>query len=378
MATIEKRPYKKKTYRGRASYIDSYDSQGNPIYKRKDFTRPTAKEAKKAAEDFERIKAMGVDINKRNMLVADWLQEWWDSTCSRREREGKPYSSNTILSYTYPLKYLKETYGDLTLGKAENLPEKAEAALWYKTESVGTARTRRAVLNMALQEALFKKYISHNPLTRVKPFNTARRSAESIRTFEPHEIKQLFKLAEGTTIEHAVRIHLALGCRAGELLALRWTDIDWKDNVVHIRHSVNHITKQLSDTKNHKIRRVDVSPETLRQFQLQRESIPVQFIDDFVFPTNMGRMPMVTVYTFKLKVIYKKMGLKSEKNAKLQPTHIFRHTRAKMLLDEGHSMAKVAQYLGHTDYATTANYYKHFSIDSLKDMATSVDKYLAV
>jgi len=378
MATVDKRKSTKKSFRGRASYIDSYDSEGKPIYKQKTFTRPTAKEAKKAAENFERIKAMGVDMNKRNMLVADWLQEWWDSTCKRRERDGIPYATNTTKSYSIAIKFLKESYADLTLSQAENLPEKAEEAFWYKTDSIKTAQGRRVVLNMALQEALFNNYVSYNPLTRVKPIKSIRRGAEDVRTFEPHEITELFKLAEGTTIEHTVRIHLSLGCRAGELLALRWTDIDWKNKVVHIRHSVNPTTKKLSDTKNHETRMVDVSRETMREFQLQKASIPVDFIDNFVFPTDMGRMPMVAVYTDKLKRIYTKMGLKSEINSKLAPTHIFRHTRAKILFDAGFTMPKVAQYLGHKDYATTANYYKHFSRGSLQDMATSVDKYLAV
>ncbi|MED5101118.1 tyrosine-type recombinase/integrase [Niallia sp. FSL W8-0177] len=171
------------------------------------------------------------------------------------------------------------------------------------------------------------------------------------------------------------------GLRAGELLALKWKDIDFEEHTINITKTYYN---PKNNTKNFQllppktkgsIRKIDVEEEvinTLKKHQLRQKEIKLQlgkdyYDKDFVF----GRLNAPYFgYPHFIKTIENRMEslLKKTPNIHKRLTpHSLRHTHTSLLAEAGVELLQIMDRLGHTEDETTTQVYLHITKDRKKE-----------
>lgn len=164
------------------------------------------------------------------------------------------------------------------------------------------------------------------------------------------------------------KLIIATGMRRGECCGLKWSDIDYEKNSIHIQRNVVKITGEdiiVKDTKTAAgARYVYFSPEMeslLKEYHRecvwQANAYENRKLtdDDFVFRKHDSQDPMTpSTFTWRFKLILKKNGLPEKLNV-----HSLRHSNASLLIANGADVATVAGLLGHSQPSTTLDIYTH-------------------
>lgn len=173
---------------------------------------------------------------------------------------------------------------------------------------------------------------------------------------------------ESLKYETYYKLIIATGMRRGECCGLKWSDIDYEKNSIHIQRNVVKITGEdiiVKDTKTAAgDRYVYFSPEMeslLKEYQRecvwQADAYENRKLteDDFVFRRHDSEDPMTpSTFTWRFKMILKKNGLPEKLNV-----HSLRHSNASLLIAGGADVATVASLLGHSQPSTTLDIYTH-------------------
>jgi integrase len=239
------------------------------------------------------------------------------------------------------------------------------------TLSPTTIHHRHTVLKTALRQAVRDGVLSRNPADRVDP---PKRGTRQLQAIDEAAAQKLIAGFEGSNLEMLVWLALNTGARLGELLALRWSDLDTQRQVVHVsRTVVEHMTKtgsekwfDFKEPKNGKGRAVEIDAETVKRLRAhkraqsqQRLTFGIAWADhDLAFPnvTNLRSVnpgeptrPSSISRTFRHRV--EGLGLPGIR------FHDLRHAHATMLLRQGFPAHLVSRRLGHSDVAITLRVY---------------------
>jgi integrase len=155
----------------------------------------------------------------------------------------------------------------------------------------------------------------------------------------------------------------ATGCRRGEVLALRWSDI--RDGAAFVDRSLSQTRAGLifKSTKTERPRRIELPPTTLpvlachreRQDEFRRQFGPNYRSDlDLIIANSDGTPLKPDSVSGTVSRLCRMLGL--PKGASL---HTIRHSHASLLLADGVDLATVSERMGHSSVATTANIYAH-------------------
>lgn len=182
------------------------------------------------------------------------------------------------------------------------------------------------------------------------------------------EMRQLFELAEKySTIEYRAFLTLAVygGFRLGEITGLEWKDIDWNNNIVHIRRTSNYTAtdgtyvdtpKTKKSVRSLKLPELvfDILKELSDKQKKSKEELGSQWIDsDRLFVTKFG----VPIYNGEPYKWQKK--LTEEHGMRFCDIHSLRHFNASVLINSGVDILAVSKALGHSCVSTTTNIYCH-------------------
>lgn len=175
-----------------------------------------------------------------------------------------------------------------------------------------------------------------------------------------------------------------LGLRRGEIIALKWNDIDFKNKTVFINKSatLSHGTDKdyviIKETKTSSSERVlslpNILAETLRKLK-QEQNLNILKLGDlyenknFIFTTWNGKIMNLHTPTNWWRDFTKKHNLS---NVTL---HGLRHTCCSLMLKEGNDIATISKTLGHSNISTTLNIYSHMIEDNKKKAIESVASY---
>ena len=247
---------------------------------------------------------------------------------------------------TRQLKWWKAKFGDYTL--AHTTPALiAEGRDVLKSEHIGKDGKKRrsnatvnrylAALSHAFSVAVREwGWLDASPVRKVSRLKESR---GRVRFLSKDERTRLLKACKGSSqplLYPLVVLALSTGARQGELLALRWSDVDLKRKVI-----------RLEDTKNNERRALPLSGLA---FDLVSELSKVRRIDsDLVFPSKRdGRKP------FDFRTVW----LNALTDAKVEDFrfHDLRHTAASYLAMNGATLAEIAEVLGHKTLAMVKRY----------------------
>lgn len=242
----------------------------------------------------------------------------------------------------------------------------------------GAHRTLRRALNQAVEWGLMIK----NPVLSAKP---PKKQKTSFTILTPEQISKLLAVAKETNSRHQLYTlyltALSTGMREGELLALRWEDIDFEKQTITVRRTLVRGGRNpiFGEPKTTIGERTVTIPAALvsalkdhRRCQLEhRMSLGPEYHDHgLVWPTAWGWPRVARTLTRNLKILLQKAGLPDIR------FHDLRHTHATMLLESGTHPKVVQERLGHSSIDVTMNTYTHVTPNLQKQVASDIEKIL--
>jgi integrase len=166
------------------------------------------------------------------------------------------------------------------------------------------------------------------------------------------EIQALLKQVTDKKYHTLFMLAITTGARQGELLGLKWSDIDWINSQIHIQRTFNKGRWFAPKTKASE-RRIDIGPSTvkaLREWKLA--CLPTDL--DLIFPNGAGQ-PIN--YSNMMNRVY----LPALEKAELHKIrfHDLRHTTASLMIEQGENIKYIQSQLGHSSPTVTLNVYAH-------------------
>lgn len=248
-----------------------------------------------------------------------------------------------------------------------------------KDELSGKTLTQHhRVIRKALDYAYKLQMIPNNPADAVEPPKPKKYKAKVLTR---EEIKALLKALEGDKLEVPINLCLALGLRRGELLALKWEDINFKEGTIHIRRNLVRAGNKLvlkepkSETSN---RLLKLSPTLLkmlkkhRKKQLELKMLLGELFEDnnFVFTKNNGELINPATFSHQFSDFLKKNNLPQIR------LHDLRHTNATLMLQSNIAPKIASNRLGHSTITITMDLYSHVLTDMEEETAKKLDEIL--
>ncbi len=249
-----------------------------------------------------------------------------------------------------------------------------------------TVRYIHTIVSGALGDAVKWQRLVVNPATRATPPSAGESKAPEMRTWTGTEVRRFLDLCEGDRYAPAFVFLALTGCRRGEALGLRWSDVDLARSTASIRQSVIPLTKAsgkgregriVARTKTDRARVIELDEATVstlrtwkaRQGEERLLLGPGYDDHDLIFCRPDGRPyhPEAFSKTFDRR-------LRQPKYAGL-PTirlHDLRHTWATLALAADVDVAIVSKRLGHGSPMTTWQTYQHVVAGMQTDAAEKV------
>lgn len=334
------------------------------VRKRKTITRKTRTAVVRLIEEARRDLDAGTLPKPGDPTLATWLDEWLQG------REGVKLS--TIERYGQIIKRLPPKLRNLPLVRVE--PSNLERCYrQLRAEGMAPAGVLKVhlVLHAALERAKRRGLVRENVTTLV---DAPRAPKIEVKTISSAKSVAILRAARGDRLEALYALAVTVGMRIGELLALRWEDVDWEGSAVMVRGSVRKGVRS-NETKTNRHRRISVGPLALellrthriRQAEERLAAGPKWQDNDLLFPAFDGRPLGRDNFTHRSWYpLRERAGLLGVlfKDAT-------RHGASTRLLAAGIQTRIVADILGHAQASTTSDIYEHV-LPGMQDPAVVV------
>jgi len=344
MACITKR-------RGRY-VIDCYDQHGERY--RKTLPAGTTKQrAREILRDVEeKIERRTFLHEKKTPLFSEVAQQWLGYKKTRcRETTWEMYGG-----------HLKNHFADLD-GKRINLITTGTVESFITSRQVesmclGQLRKILVTFNQIMAYAVRHRMIDFNPVRDAERPKATGKVGESqeMRILIPEQIPGLLDAEPDEKYKNLFLVAIMTGVRQGELLGLKWLDVDFGKKQIHIKRTFNHNRWFEPKTKG-SIRNIDLSPMVVRALAEWKLKSGGQD-DVLVFPSEAGTpIGCFNMVRRHFTPALKRAGLP------LIRFHDLRHTYASLLIQQGENIKYIQSQLGHSSPTVTLNVYAHLMKD---------------
>ncbi len=348
--------------------------------KRKTFYGKTRKEVQEKLKVALREQQQGTLVTAPQQKLEDFLQQWLEDTQkhSIRPRSFERYEEIVRL-------HIVPVLGRVQLQKLT--PQQVQSFYTKKMKEGYKAITVASfhnVLHKALDTAVKWNLVAKNVCDVV-----ARPRAEKFE-FQPLTVEQIRKLLEvtkGHYMEALFKLALATGMRRGELMGLKWQDIDFNTNTLQVRRILTRVPSKMegkgfveSEPKTKKSRRSVViasfALEALREHRWRqldaiKKAGPLWQHHDYVFCTSIGtHINPTTDMLEPLNELLEKAGLPHIR------FHDLRHSAASLLMSQGVHPKVVQELLGHSTIGMTMDVYSHVLPSMQQDAITKLNDIL--
>lgn len=215
-------------------------------------------------------------------------------------------------------------------------------------------------LNKLLKQFFFyaerEGYIIKNPCINISiPNKDTKIKNEEIEYFSENEIIQLKKAFNGHKLEPLILTALGTGLRQGELLALKWENVNLKEKYLEVKETVKKVYV-FDSNGNKSLQTIYTIPKTKNS--IRKVDLPNKLIEllssikkdsEFVFSENGEPISAKTLFGNWKKVL-------NSNNIPYKKFHSLRHTYATMLLSKGVDLKTVQDLMGHSDITITQIY----------------------
>lgn len=319
-----------------------------------------------------------IDFTKSGKYtVGTWMDEWFENVAKIKVR---PSSHQTYKGYID--NHIKPNIGDIPLEKLTTMDlqklyrklltrgrvERIGAENQPSGLSAKTVRNINQVISSAMDLAVAQKIITTNPTNACELPKVEHREMQTI----PEEQLQAFlNEARATGVYEMYYIELATGLRRGELLGLKWQDIDWKNGVIKVKRQIARVDGKIVEaplkTKN-SYRTVTISPQAIEVLREQKRKTN----DQYVFPSPNGGPISPDSVNNMLKRVLERAGIPKVR------FHDLRHTFATIALQNGVDIKTVSGMLGHFSAGFTLDTYAHVTTSAQKEAAQTMGMVLSM
>lgn len=323
----------------------------------------------------------GTYVESTKLTVRELMERWHKSI----ERTVSP---NTHQTYGDMIRcYILPELGEFSLARVkplhvEELTEKLDARL-----APATVRLVRSVLGLAFDRAVRWKLIPSNPEDEAIPYRSPRAAFDADeedeetvgRALSADELAQILAKAE-PWFQVAILIAAGTGMRRGEVLGVRWTDLDLERGILRVRQAVKDLRggPEIGPPKTKKSRRTVTLPSLVvlalqehRTSQVRQRMLLGDAYQEhhLVLPQPDGRPRSPAMLTQKWRRLVRSLGI----NARYQD---LRHTQATVLIHAGLTAKVVSERLGHSQVNITLNRYTHVPQAQQDEAAQVIELHL--
>ena len=308
--------------------------------------------------------------------VGQWMDVWFEN-CAKVKVQ--PSSHQTYRGYIDH--HIKPYIGDIPLGKLTTLDlqrlyknllsggrvERSEAERQSKGLSPKTVRNINQVISSALTFAKEQKLIISNPTDGC---SLPKLEHREMKTLTAEQLQSFLREAKESGVYEMYYIELATGLRRGELLGLKWEDIDLRQGTIHIHRQVARINGEIIEaplkTKN-SYRTVSIGADAVGILIQQKGKCHSKY----VFPSPTGGPISPDSVLHMLHRVLKRAGLPQVR------FHDLRHTFATLALQNGVDVKTVSGMLGHYSAGFTLDTYAHVTTQAQRQAANTMGSILS-
>lgn len=365
----------KRTGKTGVRWLAVVDGQRDAITGRRRQLKKTF-ETKRDAERWERETRAAIDrgdyLEPSTATVAEYLRQWLGSVANLRPATRDRYERVVRNQLIPPL-------GAIPLAKLTPLHvQHFYAGLLADGLSSTTVALYHGILHHALDQAVKWRLIPRNVCDAV---DAPRPQNPEMRTWTPEQARTFLAATADDSLAAFWRLALNTGMRRGELLALRWDDLDLDRATLAVRRTLTRGADGLvfGEPKTRSGKRAIALPASCvtalrehrrRQLARRLELGPAWHDTDLVFERGDGRVLHPNVSGRAFRRLVAELGLPAIR------FHDLRHTAATLMLANGEHPKVVQERLGHNDISMTLNRYSHVTMDMQREAANRLDALL--
>lgn len=340
-------------YEGRIKY----DYKSYSVY------ADTITETKKKMRDLKYKLEHGLFVSKEKITLDAWYKTWLEEYKKNRVKIG------TYTSYEkYYQSVIKSRLGSRNLNdiRGEHI-QKLYNDLVKEGYALSSIKIVSAVLNGCFKQAERNGLIERNP---VKLAELPRQTEKKTRQAMTREQQALFmEYAKDSYLCHFFEVMLRTGMRKGEMQGLKYTDIDRKEGVIHVRRTLKYIEHRgyVEDTPKTRTstRDIPLTAAMLEHIEAQRNywEFKVVRMDQYLFCNESGDPISRERIQAEIDRIIKRIGAAGHDFPRIT-SHVFRHTFATRAIEAGMQPQVLKTILGHSSLAMTMDLYSHVLPDT--------------
>ena len=367
---------KRKDGRWEGRYTAGRDPDtGKAIYK--NVLGKTQAEAKaKLKQAIEEAK--GLDAAKvGRYTIGQWMDVWFEHYAKVKVR---PSSHQTYRGYID--NHIKPNIGKIPLEKLTSLElqkfykrllekgrvNRIESRKQSKGLSAKTVRNIHQIISSAMQLAREQNLITGNP---AEGCALPRLEHREMKTLPVEQLQSFLREAKESGVYELYYLELATGLRRGELLGLKWEDIDLEQGDLRVKRQIARINGEVVEaplkTKN-AYRTLPLAEDTVSILLEQKKKVDG---NPWVFPSPTGGPISPDSVLHMLHRVLKRAGLPRVR------FHDLRHTFATLALQNGVDVKTVSGMLGHFSAGFTLDTYAHVTTASQRQAAKTMDGILS-
>lgn len=310
------------------------------------------------------------------LLFSDYLKKYVPLTRKRKKKIEETTYSAYVGNINNPIAPYFEEKG-ITLGELTSEDIQDFYDIQLERVTANTVIHYHAILRLALCYARKMGYIKENPIEEVdKP----EKNQFVGKFYNSEELSEVIRLTKGTKLELPVIFGGFYGLRRSEIVGLRWSAIDFDNNIFYVNHTITTpsidgkktiVAKDRAKTKS-SLRALPLDTdlkERLLEIKKKQEQYQKKFKRsyskkwlDYVMVDELGELILPDYITPAWKRLLEK------NNMRVIRFHDLRHTCASLLLNKGKhdgiTLKDIQVWLGHSDFSTTANTYSHLDATS--------------
>jgi integrase len=344
--------------------------------------------AKSQQEALEKLRKVQYDYQQGLLAtgprqsLAQYLEHWLEEVL-------KPaIKLTTYAKYRRVIdRHILPELGHLQLRKLtpEHL-ERLYALKMREGSSASMVRHIHVILHEALEQAVRKRYLAQNVSNLVGDLPRIKRREAKIITRE--EAQRLVAAAKGTQLETIVILAITTGMRHGEIIGLRWLDINVDEHCLSVRRTVTRLsgvkdrfaghfeeTSPKTERGQRTIMLAGVVMQTLKEQQVRQEAARLKAGEKWqehglVFCNTFGSYLNPDALLAQFHRLLEHAGLPRMR------LHDLRHSTATILLGKGTHPKLVQELLGHSSVDITMDIYSHVIPSMQHDMMEKWDDFL--
>lgn len=359
---------------GRRQYTVSLGADADGKRLKKTVYGRTQTELKAAIDKVKLDADKGIALTPERLTVGDLADRWLEDVATHRVRP------TTLVMYrSYVVHQIRPQVGAIRLKALTPMHVQRFISHMIKAGlKPASVRLVHRILRTILRQAVRWELLSRNPADSAQ---TPAHGVSAAKALTADQLAEFLNAAAAHRMFGCYYLAAATGMRRGELLALRWADVDLDQGLIRVRRNIQWLDGgyRFDEPKTPRSRRDILLPPdaipVLRRHRSQQAQERLQagrhWHDlDLVFCLQNGEPPRQKWLTETFQAIMRRAGLPQIR------LHDLRHTHATLLLEHGVNIKIVSARLGHSSISVTGDLYSHVTDNMQQEAARVVQAIL--